>query len=293
MEATLVVGIIKGSIYGLLALGIVLVYKGTRVLNFAQGEIGTFALFVAWFLIEKNHWVPWPVGALIAILVATLLGVLFEFLVVRRMVAASRLSIAVATVGLFLFLFAAEAFIWKTAIAFLPAPVEGLGPKIFGTYLSPWQFVAIVTVVVLSLGLAAFLSFTDFGMAVLAAAQDREAVRLMGVRVSRISLFIWGSSAALGAVAALLIEPIRGNFAPLFMIELFIFALAAALVGGLENLFGAFVGGMILGIIEALTVRYISVDIIPGFQFVLVLVLMLLVLLFFPAGILGRRTRTT
>lgn len=292
MVTTLVVGIIKGSIYGLLALGIVLVYKGTRVLNFAQGEIGTFALFVAWWLIEKQHF-PWAAGAVLAIAAATVIGLAFEFFAVRHMVAASRLAIAVATVGLFLFLFAAEAFIWKQAIAFLPAPVEGLGPKIFGTYLSPWQFVAIVTVVVLSLGLAAYLRFTDFGTAVLAAAQDREAVRLMGVRVSRISLFIWGTSAALGAIAALLIEPIRGNFAPLFMIELFIFALAAALVGGLENLFGAFVGGIILGVIEALTVRYISFEIIPGFQFVLVLLLMLLVLLFFPAGVLGRRTRNT
>lgn len=292
MVATLVVAVITGSIYGLLALGIVLVYKGTRVLNFAQGEIGTFALFTAWWLIEKRGF-PWAAGALIGIFAATLIGLLFEFVAVRRMVAASRLAIAVATVGLFLFLFAAEAYIWKTAIAFLPAPIEGVGPKIFGVFLSPWQAVAIVTVALLSLGLAAYLRFTDFGMAVLAAAQDSEAVRLMGVRLSRVSLFIWGSSAALGAVAALLIEPIRGNFAPLFMVELFIFALAAALLGGLENLFGAFIGGILLGIIEALTKRFITIDVIPGFQFVVVLLLMLAVLLFFPAGILGRRTRTT
>lgn len=292
MVAILVIGIIKGSIYGLLALGIVLVYKGTRVLNFAQGEIGTFALFVAWWLIEKQDF-PWVLGAVLAVAAATLIGLAFEFLAIRRMVDASRLAIAVSTVGLFLFLFATEALLFKTPIAFLPAPIEGLGPNIFGVILSPAQFIAVVTVAFLSLALAAFLRFTDFGIAVLASAQDSEAVRLMGVRLSRISAFIWGSSAALGAVAALLIEPIRGNFAPGFMIEMFIFALAAALIGGLDNLVGAFVGGMTLGVIEALVVRYISFPIIPGFQFVVVLAMILVVLLFFPSGLLGRRTRTT
>lgn len=292
MLATLVIGVIKGSIYGLLAIGLVLVYKGTRVLNFAQAEIGTFALFVGWWLIEKLH-TPWVVGAAVAIVAATVIGLAFEFCVVRRMVAASRLAIAVATVGLFLLLFASEALAWKTAIAFLPAPITGIGPNIFGLFLSPWQAVAIVTVVVLSVGLAAFLRFTDFGIAVQAAAQDPEAVRLMGIRLSRVSLFIWGAAAASGAIAALLIEPIRGNFAPGFMIEIFIFALAAALVGGLENLVGAFVGGILLGVVEAAVVRYVTIQVIPGFQFVVVMILILLTLLFFPSGILGRRARTT
>lgn len=118
MGQTLVAGVVSGGIYGLIAVGIVLVYKGSRVLNFAQGELGTFALFVAWWFVERNDF-PWGIGALFGIGSAIVIALVFERLVVRRMVEASRLSVAVATVGLFLFLIALEAFVFSEALVVL------------------------------------------------------------------------------------------------------------------------------------------------------------------------------
>lgn len=288
MGGSLVVGVVNGSIYGLLALGIVLVYRGTRVLNFAQGEFGTFGLFIAWWFVEKLHQ-PWLIGAAVAVAVSALIGLAFEFLVVRRMVDASKLAVAVATIGLFLLLIALEIVIWKELILFLPPPIGGSGVKLLGFFVGPTALLGMAFVVVLGIGLAAFLRYTDFGLGVLAASQDPEAVRLVGVPLSRTAAFTWGTAGAIGAIAALLIEPTLGAFAPGFMTEFFVRALAAALIGGLTSLPGAFVGGLVLGEIEAVVGFLVPTTTFPGASYVTVLLLMVLVLLFRPSGLLVRR----
>lgn len=290
MGSTLVAGVVNGAIYGLIALGIVLVYKGSRVLNFAQGEIGTFALFVTWWFVTKQNW-PWLGGALMGIATAVFIGLLFERLVVRRMVEASRLSVAVATIGLFLFLIAASAFAFSEALVVLPPPIKGLGPRIFDFYVSPTALLGLATVGVLGFGLTSFLRRTDFGLGVLAAAQDPSMVRLVGVRLSRVSAFTWGLAGALGAIAALLIEPIVGAFAPGFMTQFFLRGLAAALLGGLVSLPGAFVGGIALGVIEALVVKAFFSTTFPGVSSVTVFLVIVIVLLFRPSGLLGKPAR--
>jgi branched-chain amino acid transport system permease protein len=290
MGSTLVAGVVNGAIYGLIALGIVLVYKGSRVLNFAQGEIGTFALFVTWWFVTKHNW-PWLAGALVGIATAVFIGLVFERLVVRRMVEASRLSVAVATIGLFLFLIAASAFAFSEAVVVLPPPLKGLGPRIFDFYVSPTALLGLATVGLFGLGLTTFLRRTDFGLGVLAAAQDPSMVRLVGVRLSRVSAFTWGLAGALGAIAALLIEPIVGAFGPGFMTQFFLRGLAAALLGGLASLPGAFVGGIALGVIEALVVKASFSTTFPGVSSVTVFVVIVLVLLFRPSGLLGKTTR--
>ncbi|MGH2728051.1 MAG: ABC transporter permease subunit, partial [Actinomycetota bacterium] len=103
MGETIVIGLTNGGIYGLLALGIVLVYKGSRVLNFAQGELGGFGLYIAWLLIEKAG-LPWIVGALAAMAFCALVGGVFERVVVRPMIDAPRLGVTVASIALLLFL---------------------------------------------------------------------------------------------------------------------------------------------------------------------------------------------
>ena len=290
MGSTLVAGAVNGAIYGLIALGIVLVYKGTRVLNFAQGEIGTFALFVTWWFVTKQHW-PWAAGALMGVATAVVIGLLFERLVVRRMVEASRLSVAVATIGLFLFLIAASAFAFSEALVVLPPPLKGLGPRVLGFYVSPTALLGLASVAVLGLGLTAFLRRTDFGLGVLAAAQDPTMVRLVGVRLSRVSAFTWGIAGALGAIAALLIEPIVGAFGPGFMTQFILRGLAAALLGGLASLPGAFVGGIALGVTEALVVKGFFSSTFPGVSSVAVFVIIVVVLLFRPSGLLGKVAR--
>jgi len=283
----LISGLANGGIYALLAVGIVLVYKGSRVLNFAQGEMGTFGLFIAFWLIEERG-LPWGVGAFGAIAVVALIGLLFERIVVRNMGEASRLTVAVATIGLLLLLLALELKIFGPSPRILRPPIEGLGLHIAGFYVSPTQMLALLTALGLGVALAAFLKRTDFGLGVLAASQDPAATRLVGVRVGRVSAFTWALAGAVSAVAGLLIQPTIGVFAAGFMTGLFVRGLAAALLGGLTSLPGAFIGGVAVGVIEALIGQRYVQSTFPGIQSVAVMVVIVVVLLIRPRGLFGR-----
>ena len=287
MSQALISGLANGGVYALLAVGIVLVYRGSRVLNFAQGEMGTFGLFVAFWLIEEVG-TPWFIGAIGAIGAVSLIGFLFERIVVRNMGEAPRLTVAVATIGLLLLLFALELKIFGPSPRVLRPPITGLGVQIAGFFVSPTQLLALLTAVGLGFALAAFLKKTDFGLGVLAAAQDTGATRLVGIKVSRVSAFTWALAGGVSAVAALLIEPTIGLFAAGFMTGLFVRALAAALLGGLTSLPGAFVGGVAVGVIEAVVGQRFVQSSFPGIQSVSVMVVIVLVLLIRPQGLFGK-----
>ncbi|HVE63960.1 MAG TPA: branched-chain amino acid ABC transporter permease [Mycobacteriales bacterium] len=283
----LVLALVYGGIYGLLAVGIVLVYRGSRVLNFAQGEVGTVGLFVAYFLITKQG-LPWWVGALGAIATAVAIGLLFERFVVRTMVSATRLSVAVATVGLLLFLLAVEFRFAGESPRTVRGPIDGNGLTLGGVVVSPTQILSLVVTIAVGLGLTLLLRKTDFGLGVLAAADDPTAVRLVGVRLSRVSAFTWGAGAAISALAVLLIEPTIGVFTPGFASELFVKGLAAALVGGLTSLTGAFAGGLIVGLVEIQVGSLTLTSTVPGIPTLSIFALILAVLLIRPAGLFGR-----
>ena len=277
MGQVLVLGLIAGGIYALFAVGVVLVYRGTGVLTFANGEIGTAALFLAAILINDVG-LPWLVGALVAVAFAVALGALFELLVVRRMIGADPVSVAVATVGLGLFLLALEFQIFGESPEVLGGPVDA-GWTIAGVIVTPTQIAALVIAIGLAFGLQSALRRTDFGLGILAAAQDPAAVRLVGVPLSRVSLTIWGVGAGLAALAALLVVPTVGVFAPGYASELYIVGLAAAVIGGLTSLPGAFVGGVVLGVAEAAATRYLGDLGLSGLRYVVVLAILLLVLM--------------
>lgn len=277
MGQVLVLGLISGGIYALFALGVVMVHRGTGVLTFANGEVGTAGLFLAAVLVSDRG-LPWIVGALAAVAFAVALGCLFEWLVVRRMQASDPVAIAVATVGLALFVLASEFQIFGESPKELAGPVEG-GVTIAGVIVTPTQIFGLVLALALGFGLQAVLRRTDFGLGILAAAQDPAAVRLVGVPLSRISLTIWGAGAALAAIASLLVEPTVGVFGPGYASELYVVGLAAAVVGGLNSLPGAVYGGVALGIAEAAASRYLSGLGLSGLRYVVVLVVLLAVLL--------------
>jgi branched-chain amino acid transport system permease protein len=284
-----VFGLINGGIYGLLALGVVLVYRGSRVLNLAHAEIGTFAAYVACLLVVNAH-LPWAVGGLAAIVVAIVLGVAFERGVVQFMRDADRLSVAVATIGLLTLLVSVEFFAFGQSPRQLPPALTGSGVTVAGVVISPNRILGLAVAAGLGLGLSALLKRTDFGLGVLAASQDARAARLVGVPLARVSMFVWGTSAALAAVAALLIAPDLGSVHPAFMSGLYIYALAGALVGGLTSLPGAFVGGLAVGLLQA-TVNQLTLDItsVRGLPVDAVFALILVVLLVRPQGLLGSK----
>jgi branched-chain amino acid transport system permease protein len=285
MSQTLVSGLVAGSIYGILALGLVMVYRGSKVLHFAQVEVGSFSLFVAWTVVD-DWGLPWLAGAAAAVATAIGLSLAFERFVVRPMSGAARVPVAVATIGLLLLLIAVELRVWGPSPKFLRGPIQGDGPTIGGYVVSWTELLAFVAAGAVAFGINAFLRRTDFGLGVLAAAEDPDAVRMMGIRLSRVSAFTWGTAGLLGALGVLFVEPTVGAFAPgVFSAgatALFVPALAAALLGGLQSLPRAFAGGLAVGVVEASVRRLFLTSSVPGAPAVAVFVIIVGVLLWRP-----------
>ena len=287
MIQSLVIGLVQGGTYGLIALGLVLCYRGSRVLNFAQAEIGTASLFIAWIVSGAWHR-PYWMGALAAIAAALIIGLLFERVVVRPMGAAPRLTVAVATIGLFGLLVALEVYINGPTFRYLPKPLGGEGITISGVVVSPTQLLSFAVIAAVAAGLTLFLRRTDFGLGVLASAQDATAARLVGIPQAAVSMFTWGVSSVLSALAALLIEPTITLVAPNGLgLRLFIGGLAAALLGGMTSLAGALVGGLAVGVATA-EVSYFTPSDIPGVYTAVMFAIVMAVLLVRPQGLLGR-----
>ena len=189
MIQVVTLGLIAAGIYALFAVGVVLVYRGTKVLTFAGGEIGTASLYVAAFLVTDQG-LPWWVGALVAVVAAAVAGAAFEFLLVRRSVDADPVVTSILTVALAALLLAYEFNHYGNSPKALRPPTHA-GITIDNVRVSVVQIAAIVVAGLLGFGLQAVLRRTDFGLAVLAAADDASATRLVGVRVSRIRSTIY------------------------------------------------------------------------------------------------------
>lgn len=291
MGQVLVIGAVNGTIYALFAVSVALVYRGARTVNFAAGEVGTLSLFVAWGIVT-DHGLPWLLGAVVSIAFAVGVGIGFEVLIVRRLGRAERATVAVATVGLLSLLLALELQLFSPSPRLLRGPIGGLGIKVFGIYVSPTQLIAFVVVIVVAFALGRLLRRTDFGLGVLAASQDADAARLMGVPVSTVSMFVWGAGAGLAALAALLVVPSVGAFTPGFATELYMKGIVAAVIGGLVSPTGAIAGGYALAVLESGIRRMFLHSTIPGLELLVVLAVVLVVLLVRPTGLLSTaRTR--
>jgi branched-chain amino acid transport system permease protein len=284
--STITLGIATGAWVGLVAVGIVLVYKSSRILNFAQAEFGTFALYIYWALVPERGW-PWPAGWAVAIGVMALTGFAFERLVVRQMGDASKVALSVSTVGLFFLLSALEIKVWSPSPRLVTPPFGRGGVSVFGFVLTPLHLVAIGLLAAVAVGLGILIARTRAGLALLAVAEDAETARLMGVPYHRVAAATWAVAGALGAVAGLVAGPLLGAFAPLSLTtDLFVPGLTAALLGGLTSLPGAFIGGVAVGIVQAeLKTHLPSVIGIASYG---MLGVTLLVLLVRPRGLLGR-----
>lgn len=283
-----VLGLISGGIYALFAVGIVLVYRGTGALNFAQGELGTLGLYAAWY-VDTELGLPWIAGAVAAVAVAGLAGIGFERAFLRPMVEASRVSVAVATVGLLLLLVAIETkYLGGDSPRPIEPPVRADGVRLFGIVVSPTQMLALLIAVAAGVGLTVVLRRTDFGLGVLAASQDPTAARLVGVPLGRVSSFVWSAGAAVSALGALFIAPTVGFVTPGYATVLFLSGLAAAVVGGLTSLPGAFAGGLIVGLVESTASRAFSGSSVPDVRYIAVFAVLLAVLLLRPQGVLAR-----
>ena len=297
-----ILGLVNGAVFGLVALGLVLVYKGTRVFNFAQGEFGTIAAYLLYLSIDKGKLgLPYGIGILIALAGTVVIGLGVERVIVRPLLEAPRVTLLVASIALALLFIGLEILIFRVDPLPLPTILsqeQFRGIEVFALTIDAQRLIGVGVLAAFGVGLGYFFSRTDLGLAVLATSQDAFATRVVGIGVERMSRFIWGSAAFLGAVAGLIYIPAAGVLLPSVMTSnILIPAFTGAVVGGMSSLPGAFVGGVVVGVVQAVaqwasghfTVgdKVVS-DIIPGVEQIAVFVVLLAVLLARPQGLLGR-----
>jgi branched-chain amino acid transport system permease protein len=283
MEALLhqiLAGLATGGIYASLALALVMIYQATHLVNFAQGEMAMFTTYIAWSLI--NAGVPyWPAFTL-TILVAFVLGLAIERVVIRPVENAPVLAVVVVFIALLLILNSVTGWIYTYTIKSFASPF----PKepLFGIkYMSPHELGAIgVTLVVLVL-LYGFFRFTPLGLAMRAAAQNPASARLVGIRVGWMLALGWGLAAAVGAVAGMMVAPIV-YLDPNMMGGILLYAFAAALVGGIDNPWGAVFGGFLVGVLENVLGAFVIGN---ELKLSVALVIIIGVLLVRPSGFFG------
>jgi branched-chain amino acid transport system permease protein len=277
-------GLATGGIYASLALALVLIYRATRVINFAQGEMGMFSTFIALWLIESG-WPYW--GAFFATLALSFVGgVLVERVVIRPVERAPVVTAVIVTVGLLIGLNGAAFWIWGGETRSFPSAFSTRAIHVGGVAFS----IQDLGVIGVSLGavvlLFLFFRYTKLGLAMRAAAIDPEASRLVGVRVGWMLALGWGFASVLGAISGMMVAP-TVFLDPNMMRAVLLYAIAAAILGGLDSPLGAVIGGLALGVGLNLLSTY--VDFVGDeLKLPVAFVVILAVLLVKPTGLFGR-----
>ncbi|MCP9621134.1 branched-chain amino acid ABC transporter permease [Nocardia otitidiscaviarum] len=277
-------GLSAGAIYAGLALAMVLIYRFTGIVNFAQGELAMFSAFLAWQFTEMG--MPfWQ--ALIATLVVSFLGgMLIERVVIRPVEGAPELTLVIVTVGLYFFVNAAAGWIWSYQVKSFPNPFPD-GALRAGGVTAGYGSLGVIVVVALVMALIYLLfRYTKIGLAMRAVASNPASARLSGIRVGVVLALGWGLSALVGAVSGVLSAPVL-FLEPNMMGGVLIYAFAAATLGGFDSPGGAVAGGLIVGVTETLTGAYVDV-IGTELKIGVPLVIILGVLLLRPQGLFGR-----
>ncbi len=272
-----VVGIAYGALYSLAALGIVLIYKTTGVLNFAHGAIGMFSTFIAYEFGVVRGW-PAPIAILLALLFAAAFGWFMERFTLRPLRDRPVLTRVIVTLGWLLVLQAAASLIWQDTSYHIPLQIfPTTGVKVAQISVGYNQIANVVVAAILAILLAAFLRFTPLGVAMRAASDNPTAARLLGIRVNMVSASSWVLGSLTAAVAGLLLTPLTSlNTTELTVVA--ITAFGAALIGGLTSLTMTFAGGILLGLLQSLLVLVVPPQIF-GASDVLTFAVILAVLL--------------
>ncbi|MCS6944695.1 MAG: branched-chain amino acid ABC transporter permease [Sutterellaceae bacterium] len=282
----LVSGIAQGCIYGLIALGFVLIYKATETVNFAQGELMMLGAFAGLLAYAGFGWPIW-LAAAFALAVMALVGLAVERAILRPIVGQPAFAIVLMTIGF--------GYVARGAVTMVP----NVGTETFaldvpyrfatitagGVVLSVPQLIVIGATAVLCALLYALFRFTKIGIAMQAASQNQLAAYYMGIPVKRLNGLVWALSAAVAAAAGLLLAPI--TFVHVNMGFIGLKAFPAAVVGGFGSLPGAIIGGLIIGVVEALAGFYLP----EGFKDVAAYVVVLIMLIVKPTGLFGETAR--
>jgi len=282
----LISGVAQGCIYGLIALGFVLIYKATETVTFAQGELMMLGAF-AGFLFMSVLGLPFWAAALLAVVSMALCGLLLEVALIRPILGQPAFSVVMLTIGI--------GYVCRGAITMLPSigtetlalavPYRDTALKVAGLVLNAEHLVVIAATGVLCAVLYAGFRFSTLGIAMQAASQNQLAAYYMGIPVRRLNTLVWGLAAAVAAIAGLLLAPITFVHANMGLVGLKAFP--AAVIGGFGSVPGAIVGGLVIGVVESLSGFYLP----EGFKDIAAYVAVLLVLVVMPNGLFGEALR--
>lgn len=284
-------GVALGCIYALIGLGFSIIFKATEVINFAQGElllVGAYVISAAVFEWHLNFFL----ALLMGIVVTVAIGLLFERFVLRRMLGRPVFSILMITIGLDVLLRTAVTTRWGSNPRPAGTPFEiTSGFNIGGVHFGANDVWTIVVTVLLCAALFVFFNRTKYGLAMQAAALDQEAALAMGINIRMVNALAWGISATIATIGGVFlaaksvaIDPTLGNTALL--------AFPAIILGGIDSINGAIVGGLIIGLVEVLTAGYeshVTTILGAGFHEIAPYLIMILVLLIRPYGLFGTR----
>jgi len=276
-------GLTTGSLYALIALGIVVVNKATGVINFAHGELFMFSGFVAWML-HVQMGVPYLPSLLVAVAFGFVLGALTDLVAFRPLKNANIISLVLVTIGIAFMLRGTARVIWGGKGDYLPfPPITSPEPiMIADIMVIPQQLAVLAGAIVIMVAFAAFFQLTRAGKMMQATADNAKAATLVGIRIDRIYMLSFGTGAAIAGAAAVLMAPLTLLY-PDMGFSFFIKGFAAAVLGGLTSLPGAVLGGISIGIVEALAGGYLHSSFIEVSAFIVIM----FVLVVRPTGLLG------
>ncbi len=274
-------GLANGAILALAALGFVLIYKATGVLNFAQGEFLLIAAFVIWvFLVDFG--LPWVVGVAMAILVGVALGVVIERLILRPMVGEPVISVIMVTIGLAAVLGAVVQLIWGTRPRPFPDFIPGSSIELFGATVAVNRLWALGVVAVALVGFGFFYTRSRDGVAMRAVADDQQAALAQGISVRRTFAFAWALAGVSAVAGGALVANLIGVSGGISAFGLLVFPVV--ILGGLDSVPGAVVGGAIIGLLTSYTGGYIG----GGLETVIPYMALLAILMVKPYGLFGQ-----
>ena len=278
-------GLANGSIYALVALALVMIYQSTHHINLAQGEMAMFATFIAWALIHAG--VPYWVAFFLTIGIAFVGGLLVQRIFIKPVERAPVLNNVIVFVGLLVIFNALAGWIFDHTVKAFASPFPTQSP-VLSQYISGHQLGTLGVTLGVLLAVYAFFRFTPVGLAMRAAAQNPDSAALVGIRVSWMLALGWGLASAIGAVAGMMAAPVL-FLDPNLMAGVLLYGFASALLGGIDNPFGAIIGGFIVGVVENVLGAYV---IGSDLKLTMALILIVGTLTLMPDGLLGRKLVT-
>ena len=278
-------GLAMGGVYAILALALVMIYQATHLINFAQGEMAMFSTYVAWEMVDAGT--PYWLAFAITVALSFLGGVLIERAIIRPFANAPALTVVIVFIGLLLIFNSVAGWRYSYTIKTFDSPFPDR-PWFGNVFMSSHESGSILVALAV-LGLVyAFFRFTPLGLAMRAAAQNPVSARLVGIRVGWMLAIGWGLAAAIGAIAGMMAAPIV-YLDPNMMLSLLLFGFAGAILGGIDNPWGAALGGFAVGVLENLAGAYV---VGPEIKLSVALVLIVGVLVIRPSGLFGRPLTT-